>query len=322
MKGIVLKKSAGILIISAFFSFSLYGQTRNEVLEAYNEGAKASQTDTPAAIAAFEKAITLADQVGETAADLKQKATQVLPQLYLKQASAKISEKKPGQDVIKAAKDAVEAADKYGAAQAQKDNAQKILVQAYNQLATNFFTQKEYDNAIAAFDTVLSINPDYLTAIYNKALIYRTQNNGDKYGETIDLYLGKLGDAEKGKQASQAALEFFRAAGSQANQKENLDEALTLLTKAEKYGEDKDLFYYFADVYNKQKNFDKGIEYAQKGLNMETGSAEAKAKFYYQLAVGQAGKGQIAEACESFKNAMYGAFADASKAQRTNLKCQ
>jgi hypothetical protein len=36
----------------------------------------------------------------------------------------------------------------------------------------------------------------------------------------------------------------------------------------------------------------------------------------------QAGKGQTAEACESFKNSMYGPFAEPSKAQRTNLKCK
>ena len=115
---------------------------------------------------------------------------------------------------------------------------------------------------------------------------------------------------------------YFRAAGSQANQAENLEEALTMLNKASKYGEDKDLYYYFADVYNKQKNFDKGIESAQNGLALETGDAEAKAKFYYQLAVAQAGKGQTAEACASFKNSLYGPFEEASKAQRKNLKCE
>jgi hypothetical protein len=63
-------------------------------------------------------------------------------------------------------------------------------------------------------------------------------------------------------------------AGSQANQAENLDEALLLLNKAAKYGERTRIFYYFfADVYNKQKKFDSGADYAQKGLDMETGDA-------------------------------------------------
>jgi len=192
-------------------------------------------------------------------------------------------------------------------------------------MATDFFTRKDFENALLAFDSLLLINPGYLNAIYNKALIYRSQNNADAFEETIDLFLGKLEsgkDDERAKQASAIALEYFRAAGSQANKGDKLDEALILLNKAAKYGTDKDLFYYFADVYNKQKNFDGGAEYAQKGLDLETGDAEAKAKFYYQLAVAQVGKGQTANACASFKNAMYGAFAEASKAQRTNLKCE
>jgi tetratricopeptide (TPR) repeat protein len=191
-------------------------------------------------------------------------------------------------------------------------------------LGADFFSKNDYENALRAFDSLLVINPDYLNAYYNKALIYIKQDNADAFEGTIDLYLEKLkstNDSDKIKKASVTALEYFRASGSKANQANQLDDALILLNKAAKYGNDKDLFYYFADVYNKQKNFDRGAEYAQKGLDLETDVAEAKAKFYYQLAVAQAGKGQTAEACASFKNAMYGPFAEASKAQRTNLKC-
>lgn len=83
-----------IACILALHSLSLNSQDRNEVITVYNEGAKAMQTDVPAAIAAFEKVITLSDQVGETANDLKQKAVQVLPGLYYKQAATAYNEKK------------------------------------------------------------------------------------------------------------------------------------------------------------------------------------------------------------------------------------
>jgi tetratricopeptide (TPR) repeat protein len=192
-------------------------------------------------------------------------------------------------------------------------------------MAAEYFTNNDYENALLAYDSVLLVNPDYLTGIYNKALIYMRQNNVEDFEQTVDQFIEKAkaaNDEEKVNQASTLALEYFRAAGSQANQAENLDEALIMFDKAAKYGEDKDLFYFYADVYNKQKNFNSGAEFAQKGLDLETGDAEAKAKFYYQLAVAQAGKGQTANACASFKNALYGPFADAAKAQRTNLKCE
>lgn len=321
----ITRKIAGIIILSIIAGANLKGQTtRNDVINFYNEGAKAMQTDVKAAIEAFEKVVTFSDQVGETATDLKQKAVQVLPGLYVKLASNTISEKKPAQETIKAAKIALAASEKYGNA-ANKENATKILTQGYYNMGAEFFTKKDNENALKAFDSLLVINPGYPNAIFNKALIFRSQNNSTAFEENIDLYLGKVkssNDSVKVKQASKLALEYFRASGSRSNQANKLDEAIAMLNKAAKYGDDKDLFYYFADVYNKQKNFDKGIEYSQKGLALETGAAEAKAKFYFQLAMAQAGKGQTAEACESFKNAMFGPFAEPSKAQRTNLKCK
>ncbi len=323
MKINIMSKIAGILVFSAILGTKLNAQGRNDVITVYNEGAKAVQTDLPAAIEAFENVIKLSDQVGETAADLKEKAIKVLPGLYFKYAYTALTDKKPAPEIIQAAKKSLAAAEKYGSA-TNKANSEKVLLQAYSTMSADFFNRSDYDNALLAYDSILMVNPGYLAAIYNKALIYIRQNNSDAFEETIDLYIEKLkaaNDEEKVKQASTTALEYFRAAGSQADQAEKLDEALVLLNKAAKYGDDKDLFYYFADVYNKQKDFNKGAEYAQKGLDLETGDAETKAKFYYQIANAQVGKGQTSEACASFKNAMYGAFAEASKAQRSNLKC-
>ncbi len=320
----IMRKIAWILVASIIIGTNLSAQERNDVIKAYNESAKLMQTDVQAAIKAFENAITLADKVGETTADLKQKASQVLPGLYVKVASNALNEKKPASEIIKAAQVAVQAAEKYGSTSG-KENARKILAQGYYNMGTEYFTRKDFNNALLVFDTLLSINPGYTAAIYNKALIYRSQNNAAAFEENIDSFLEKVksaNDSARAKQASKLALEYFRAAGSQANQANKPDEALALLNKAAKYGNDKDLFYFFADVYNKQKNFESSGEYARKGLNLETGNAEAKAKFYFQLGIAQAGKGKTADACASFKNALYGAFAEASKAQRTNLKCE
>ena len=315
---------AGLLALSVVIGTNMNSQTRNDVITFYNEGAKAMQTDVPAAITAFENVVVTADKVGEEAADLKQKAVQVLPGLYYKLAAAALNEKKPAAEIISASKTAIAASEKYGNT-SNKEKSQKVLVQGYNNLAVDYFSKNDFEKALLTIDSLLVINPDYVNAIYNKALIYIKQDNAGAFEKTIDGYLEKVkstNDTIKTQKASTLALEYFRSAGSKANQANKLDEALTSLNKSAKYGDDKDLFYYFADVYNKKGNFVSGAEYAQKGLDLETGSAEAKAKFFYQLAVAQVGKGQTAEACASFKNALYGPFAEASKAQRTNLKCE
>lgn len=320
-----MKKVMLILAVFVFIGMNVNAQaTRNDVITVYNEGAKAIQTDTKAAIAAFEKVIALADQVGQEADDLKQKAVQVVPALYVRLASTALTDKKPAPEIISAAKKALSVSEEYKS-DANKDKAEKILVQGYNVMASDFFAKNDFANAIQAFDSLLAINPDYITAIYNKALIYIKQDDADSFEKTIDLYIQDVkaaNDTDKVQKASTMALEYFRAAGSKASQENKLDDALALLNRSAKYGDDKDLFYFLADVHNKKNEFDAGAEFAQKGLNMETGDAEAKAKFYYQLAVAQVGKGQVTEACASFKNALYGPFAEAAKAQRTNLKCE
>ena len=324
MKNRLSTRVFGLLALFAFYGFILQAQERNDVIKAYNEGAKVMQTDFPAAIKAFENAITLANKVGETAKDLKQNAEKVLPGLYVKVALSAVNEKKPAQEVVQAAKTALQVSEKLNNATG-KENANRILVQGYNSLTAELFGKKDYDNALKTTDSLLSINPEFVSAINNRALIYRAQGNSDAFEKTVDTYIEKVkksNDTVKAKQASTMALEYFRAAGSKASQANNLPDALSLLNRAAKYGNDKDLFYYFSDVYNKQKNFDKGLEFGQKGLAMETGQPEAKAKFYFQIATAQFGKGQTAEACASYKNAMFGAFAEASKVQIGNLKCK
>ena len=317
-------KTVSFLVVLVLSATTIHAQGRKDVIKAYNDGATSVQSDPQTAIKAFENVVTLSKQVGDSVADLRQKAIKVLPSLYYNVASDALTAKKPAAEIIMAAKKAVAAADKYENP-STKQNANLILIKGYNNLAGEYFSKDDYKNALASFDSVLVINPDYASTIYNKALIYMKQGNSDDFEKTIDLYITKMkpgADDARIKQASTLALGYFRASGSKADQANKLDEALASLNKAAKYGDDKDLFYFFAEVYNKQKAFDKGLEYAQKGLALEPGAEEPKAKFYFQIALAQEGKGQTAEACASFKNATYGVFAAPSKVKLNNLKCK
>jgi len=313
-----------VLVISVLAGMNLSAQVvRNDAIKAYNDGVAVIDTDYPKAIAAFENAIVVADQVGQDAADIKENAIKVLPGLYVKQANSAVQGKKPAAEILKLAKKSAEVAAKYDN-QTAKENSTKLMIAGYNALANEFFSKKDFPNALLTFDSILAVNPDYSAAIFNKALVYSRLNDDANFEQSIDKYIEKLktvNDTVKIKKASSMALEYFRMAGSKADQANKLPEALALLDKAAKYGADKDLYYYYSDVYNKQKNFDNGAQYAQKGLDLETGAPEAKAKYYYQLGVAQEGKGEKDAACASFKNSLFGPFTDASKAHRINLKC-
>lgn len=315
-----IKRLAGIVAVTALFTWSVQAQTKNEAIEAYNEGVGLMKTDTQGAINAFEKSVQIAEQVGDSAADLKEKTIAILPDLYYQKAYKAYTNKDMA-GAISASKETIAAADKYKNDKT-KERAVTLLTQLYMVQGSNYFKNNQNNEAIAAFDSAMIVNPDNAKALLNKALVYRKLDDPDKFSATIDEFIEKgKSDAAQVDQAKKLAIDYFKAIGGKANQTKKYDDAIKALTQSTKYGEDKDVYYQLAMANNGKKNFDEAADFAQKGLALETGAADAKAKFYYELAVAQAGKGDKDNACANFKNAQYGPFATAAKAQQTNLKC-
>jgi tetratricopeptide (TPR) repeat protein len=319
-----INKAQVLFIVLAFICTGLSAQVYNDAVIQYNKGVANFKSNPDSAIIYFENCLKTCAILGDTTLDIQSKTIQVLPDLYSQKAYSLLTEKKI-EESLAAAKIALEVSNKYQD-DANIEKLQKMMVQAYSSMGTKFFAANENDKALAAFDSVLTINPDYSKSIYNKALVYKKMNNAPKFGETIDLYESKLNpatDTAAIQQANKLALDFYRSAGSKANKENKLDDAIALLTTSLKYGTDAAVYYQFASVQNKQKKFAEAAESAQKGLDMAVAATpEEKARFYYELAVAQVGKGDTASACESFKNSMFGPFLEASKAQRTNLKCK
>jgi len=321
----VFKKVRELIVILVFVSAGISAQEINDAINAYNEGVAIMRTDPESAIAPFENCIKICESIGDsTSNEVKNNAVQVLTDLYFQKAYTLLTTDKKIEESIAASKVALSISDKYGSDKT-RDKTEKLMIQAYSSMGSEYFSNNENEKAIKAFDSVLLINPDYHKAIYNKALTYKKMNSADKFGESIDLYLSKLNASEDDKdiqQGKKLALDFFRIAGSKSNKANKLGDALKLLNKSLTYGENDDVYYQLASVYNKKKNFTEAATNAQKGLDMSTGTPEQKAKYYYELAAATAGKGDTTKACELFKKSMYGPFVEASKAQRTNLKCQ
>jgi tetratricopeptide (TPR) repeat protein len=318
------KKISTLMVFTSLACVSLFAQEKNDAINAFNQGVVLMKADAISAIEPFENCIKICEQIGDSANDVKAKAILVLPDLYFQKAFNLYSTDKKYQESLTASKVALGVAQKYES-QKTTEKVQKLMIQTYITIGSNFYTANENDKALSCFDSVLMINPEHLKAYYNKALTYKKMNNTEKFTETIDVYIGKLHVPEDSTllaQANKMGLDYFRAAGKKANSEKKYAEAITLLNSSFKYGVDKDVFYLLANVYNTQKKFADGATNAQKGLDLESGDAVAKAKFYYELAVAQAGLGETGNACETFKNSLYGAFEVASKAQRTNLKCK
>jgi tetratricopeptide (TPR) repeat protein len=314
-----------LLLAILLTGIRLNAQDYNAAANAYNEGVAMYKVDPYSSIVSFENCIKICEQVGDTTEDIKLKSLQTLAMLYTMKADSLLTKEKNINQSLIASRLAVKyAEDCFNEGMAVK--AKNLIIYAYSKMGSEFYGKGDYDNAILAFDSLLMIDPGHLNTLYNKALTYKKLNNSEKFAETIDTYIGKgtdQGENTKVDAAKKLAYDYFRIAGSKANQANKQPEALSLLTTAMKYGEDGDIHYQFANIYNKQKKYTEAAENASKGLELETETTpDGKAKYYYELGVAQSGNNETAKACESFKNSMYGPFLEASKAQRTNLKCQ
>jgi tetratricopeptide (TPR) repeat protein len=320
-----IRNFTSCIAIVIFAYTSAIGQTKNDAINAFNQGRILMTSDSKMAIDSFEYCVKICDQIGDSAKDLREKAVAVIPDLYYQIAYKLYATDKKVPEALTASKNCLSVCDKYNNAKT-KEKTEKLMIVLYSSLGASFLKSNENDKALKAFDSVLMINPNYYKAIYNKAIAYVKMSNATEFAKTMDLYFEKSkaeGDTSQYVPARKLALEFYKKSGSKANAANKLPEALSLLNSALKYGNDKDVYYYLSDVYNKQKSYNEALVNAQKGLAMDsTGKPDAKAKFYYQLAVAHMGKGENDDACDSFKNAMYGMFLEPSKAQMTNLKCK
>lgn len=311
---------AGLLILSAT---SMQAQvTKKDAADTYNRGIAVNATDPIAAIDSFERSVKLATQVGDEANDIRDQAGKVLPGLYYKKV-VKFTNEKKFDEAILACKEAIKSSEKYGNENV-KEETKKIMVQVYTNIGNNLTKANDQPNALNSYDSALSINPNYTKAIFYKAVVYNKLSDVPKFTETIDLAISKAktdNDSAFSKQMEKVARDFFKNSGVKSNKAKKPAEAIGFLNTSLKYGTDEDVYYYLANIFNTQKKYSDAATNAQKGLDMETGGPEAKAKFYYELAVSQLGKGEKDNACGNFKNASFGPFTSAAKAQMTNMKC-
>ncbi len=320
-----LRRVLAILVLFSGFTLGLLGQEKNDAIALFNQGVEQMKANDPKALDSFEKCVAMCEQIGDSANDVKSKAISVIPDLHYKKAYNLLMTDKKVNESLLASKTALKVAEKYQDPNIA-ENIERLMIQAYTTMAQGYVANKENDKAIAAFDSILAINPNHASSLYNKALMYRGLNDDEKFTEAIDSYISKMkeaGDEASVEKANKVARDYFRVAGGKANQANKLTEALDNLNKALKYGSDNNLHYQLASVYNKQKKFQLAAENAQKGLELDANATqEGKAKYYYELGTALAGLGKTNEACESLGNAMFGPFQQAAKAQRTNLKCQ
>ncbi len=321
-----MRKQVWIAAVALFVgSAALMGQTKEEATKSFNEGAALVSENPAGAITALEKAVQLATAVGADADDVKKQAVEVLPNLYLQVANTFLKNKEY-EAAIKAFDATVKAGEKYGNSEVvTKSNS--AVAQIYFAQAVAAMKEKKFDETIALFDKVLAVDKENTDAALYKAEAFRATGKFDEstaVSEALFKSATEKGDTVLAAKVKKSASSAYLAKGFGLFKEKKAAEAITALEKSLEYGETVEAYNALAQICNAAKQYDKTIAAATKALELtKSATPQNKAGMNYQLAVAYQAKGNTAKACEAYKNAMYGAYAEQAKYQcETVLKCK
>lgn len=221
---------------------------------------------------------------------------------------------------------AIESAEKYGDSKV-KEGSEKLLPQLHYILGNSFSKSKEFEKAHANYDMAIEYNPVYTKAFLGKGLVYREQEDLENMTATLEkvVELGLNSNDQQTVETAEKVLQntYFNAAVI-ALSAQNMEEAEEALIKTIDYGNQSvDAYFQLARIFNSKQNFTEAINKVNKAIELETGDDVEKAKLYYELATSYVGLGDTTAACDAYKKASYGAYAENAKYQIEQvLKCK
>jgi len=335
----LLKTSITTLLLGLFiigFSSTLtFAQTKRDAVKTYNKALELVKNGKyEQAINMYNQALDQAKKLGDDGKDIVQRCESKLPQIYYQLALQKYKAFKQDQSLqnmdatIDAFQNTVDIANEYSDKQIS-NKATNVITQLMYSKSLIQYQQKSYKDAVATLDKVISRNPNYANAYYQKGVVVKHMDSKN-FEQAISLFdkAIQIGQKTNAKQVVQGAKQSARDElvyqGAQSTENKKYDEAIKLLQRALKYDPQSPKAHYrLAEAYNKTQDWQKALDQAKKGLQYETGGKTDKAKIYYELATAYQGLGKKEEACSAFGNAAYGSFkASAEHQMQYELKCK
>jgi tetratricopeptide (TPR) repeat protein len=319
---------------SLFFAADAQAQDRRTmVIERYNEAQElAGARNFDEAIELLEEVIDLSEGEAELT-DMVARATNLLPRVFMSRASVAFQQFQQQQNLeninraITRFEEALTAGEKY--------NSEEVVTQSRGSLPQLLymksivqFRAEDYDSAIATLDEAIRLNANYALAYYQKGVVIKAKdrNNIDEYTQWYDraITIGEqFNDEQTVQRAKNAMRDELIYQGVQAKDNRQFTRAIDLLERVANYDDaSANANYRLAEVQNLRQNWDPAIRYANRALELESGSVVDRAKIYFELGVAYQGKGDVARACEAYTSAAHGQFREAAEHEMEFvLKC-
>lgn len=320
----------GLKTLTAFIilgiSVSAFGQTQmSDVADTFNQGVQMMKINPESAITSFKKVIELADELGsDEAMDLKAQAVTQIPKMYWELAKASFGKKDYDKALVE-----LDACMETGT----RANDTKLVARAkstklsiINQQGNIALSKGEYDAALTYYDSALALNSKYAKALLGKTLVYDKMGDLEKMEEVGVMGMEVATSAKDNKTAGTIKQKlrstFFNSAQSKF-QAEDFSGAEQCLSRSVEYGNNNALVHYQLGLaYEGQSKWNEAIVSFNKSVELDMGSDAEKAKVFFKLGGAYEAIGNSTKACESYKKALHGEFAEAAKYKiETVLKC-
>lgn len=313
-----------VLICSVQF---ISAQSIDEARDLYNQGGQATTDgDLVTAIQNFEECIAMCETIYEEeedvdAEELMMQVQKSMPVLYWQMSQGKVKEKdyKSSLEYALKAKEAANAVNDEEIASKASEMASKL----YYSFGLRSYKSKTYDDALTNLDNSISENVSNFKAHLLKVVIFKeTDNEESLIAATKAVMAVPEADDNKDKAISLTSNYFYNA-GVKAKQSSDYNKAIAYIQTSFEFNPDNaDGYYLLASIYNSQENWDEAISAVNEGLKHEESSADAKARFYYELGNSYLGKGDNSSACDAYSKSAYGVYTENATYQMTEvLKC-
>ncbi len=299
------------ILVTFCFSDGIQAQSREDAITKFNEGFALfnEQGDFVGAIEKFKETIVIADEVGAEANDIRERAVGQIPRLAFMNAAQYVRERNL-QEAVNAFEEAIRLAETYDDEQTLR-RVRGNLPPLHLNIGNQYFRDERNEEALEQYRRAIELNPSYVSAYYQKGLVFRRLNDIDRALENFDVSIDlarEADDQESVERSQRAARDYLVFLASEQIDEEYFSRALDLLNRAAGYGESASLHYRFAEVYNNQRRYSDALTSAQRALELETGGRADRARIYFELGLAHKGLENTQAACDAFRNAMVGDF--------------
>ena len=284
-----MKKIAKLFAVTAmalFVCVSASAQDLAQATELYNAAATAlNEGNEAGALENFQKALAMAETLGEEGAALATDCKGIIPALYLKLGKEAANAKEMDK-AIELLAQAEKLGNEYGQAEVAAD-AKDLVPQIYIMDGNNLLNEKKFAEAAAEYQKALDLNGENGVAWLRLGMC--KSNTGDVEGAVAAF--GKASEFGQKDAADKQLGNIYGKAAQAAYKAKNFAGTLENVLKANEYGFTKLNIYGGMAAFNLKK-YDECIK-------LLDGDGSVNAKYY--LARAYEAKGNTAKACENYK---------------------